>query len=284
MMNMTTWACPFPDIQVFGDMVFISTTMTKLGGWEKLINLDQRLPPFLQLIRKERRKHPPTVVVDRFSKAEGFRHPLHVQIFYRYHVEGIHEFTRSLVKEIPSLVGNLLMAKRHFPSLFPIVLAAKDAVTQLPLFPCEFFFGESVESRISWDLSFGGHVKFVHGKIQTDKCLRVLLFDFLAFEREKNTDKIFTGWRFRDRHRLGRPMVGDCTMLNDGDESDFRELDFLSFDTDRTFLVIGCIGFLRSVLRFEGWESKMCRIFLVIFKRLVQIQLRVGQCQTVNFA
>jgi hypothetical protein len=206
--------------------------MTKLGGGEKLIHTNETFPLFLQLVGKERREHSPTVVVDGFSEVERSRHPLHIQILYRYHVEVVYEFTRSLVKEISSLIGNFFMAERHFPSLFSVILASEDAMTQLALFQCEFFLGKTTEVRERRNLSFGGHVKFVHGKIQTDKFLGFFLFDFLAFEREKNTDKIFTSWCFRDCHRLNRPIVGDYTMLSNGNKSNFWKSDFLSFDTD----------------------------------------------------
>ena len=125
---------PVPYAQVLQLRIDLPAYMADLAGGEPSADLNEYLPPVMQLVLQEPEEHPVTVVHSGPAVPEAFvRHRFHVHIFHTDDVVRIGCLRRLLVAEIQPLVRNMAVYFRDSDLLLLIVSGAFLLVTESSL-------------------------------------------------------------------------------------------------------------------------------------------------------
>ena len=127
-------AGPVPYAHVLQLRVDLPAFMADLAGREPSADLNEHLPPVMQLVLQEPEEHPVTVVHSGPAVPEAFvRHRFHVQIFHTDDIVRIGCLRRLLVAEIQPLVRDVAVYFRDAGFLLLIVSGAFLLVTESSL-------------------------------------------------------------------------------------------------------------------------------------------------------
>lgn len=108
-MCMTVWTCPFPDRQVFCNIMNCPAHMTCLATWIPFVYLLKMFTFFLTFVGQHIGKHAPAIVMYAFTKVQTLWHGFHIDIFNANEVICIHKMSWKLMQKVLSLISYLFM-------------------------------------------------------------------------------------------------------------------------------------------------------------------------------